>query len=454
MTARAFDVSAFLDARGIGRTHVLIVTLLIFTMLVDGYDIFLVGIILPALSSAWRVDPADMQWVFVVQQFGLLLGNFVVGPVADRYGRRTTLIACLTVFGLLTLVTIRATSVMELGVLRFVAGVFFSGVIPNTVALVSEVMPTRFRATAVSIAFAGYTSGVSLIGAPVLKWVVPYGWQYAFAIGAALPLVLAAVLYFALPESLKFLANRNSRDARIPRLLRRIDPGLAFDGSETFVLRGEAAATANVSFVALFRDGRWATTLLLWLGFHMAFIVSQLFGAYKVTALSQFGGLTNGRIASLIFVQGVAGVFGTLTSGFVMDRLGPTRVLAVYLGAASLATAAVAWIDPLSISMLLAFVVFGYFSNGGLSGINALAAISYPSQIRATGISFAHGAGRAGAMIGPLLGGAMIRNDIGLGPVFLITAVPQLCAALAIAVLWRVHAAGYGGVARSVAKPA
>ncbi len=450
---RTFDVNAFLDGRKIGRTHVTIVALLIMTMLVDGYDIFLVGIILPALSADLRIEPAALTVVFVAQQFGLLLGNVVVGPVADRYGRRVTLLACLVVFGSLTLVTVLATTVTQFLVLRFVAGIFFSGVIPNTISLVSEIMPTRLRATSVSITFAGYTGGASLIGAPVLAWVVPYGWQYAFVVGAALPLTLALVLYFMLPESLRFLAGRNASDPRIPRLLKKIDPGLRFDGTERFVVRGEGPTTAKIPMLELFKNGRWATTLLLWIGFHMAFIVSNLFGAWKVTVLSNFGGLSAERIATLMFVQGAAGVVGTLTSGFVMDRLGPTRVLPVYLAGASLATAVVAFIDLSSIWMVLSFLVFGYFSNGGLSGINALASISYPSQVRATGISWAHGAGRAGAMIGPILGGALIAREVGVPGVFLTTAIPQLCAALAIFVMWRVHLAGHGGVARPVVQP-
>ena len=433
-----FDVNAFLDGRRIGRTHISIVALLIMTMLVDGYDIFLIGIILPSLSADWDIPPASLQWVFVVQQFGLLLGNFVVGPIADRYGRRFTLLVCLSVFGTLTLGTIGAETVLQLAVLRFVAGVFFSGVIPNTISLVSEIMPTRLRATAVSITFAGYTGGASLIGAPVLAYVVPHGWQYAFVVGGVLPIVLAVVLFFALPESLRFLANRDSRDARIPGLLRRIDPALRFDGTETFVVRGEPGSAEKLPMLALFQNGRAVTTLLLWAAFHMAFIVSNLFGAWKVTVLSTFGGLSAERIASLLFVQGSAGVLGTLTSGFVMDRFGPTRVLPLYLAGAAVATALVAFVDASSAAMTLAFVAFGYLSNGGLSGINALASITYPSQIRATGISWAHGAGRAGAMIGPLLGGALIARELGVGPIFMITAIPQFLAAVAVFAMWRV----------------
>jgi AAHS family 4-hydroxybenzoate transporter-like MFS transporter len=443
--AKAFDVNKFLDGHSIGRTHVVTVSLLILTMMVDGYDIFLVGIVLPYLSTDLGIAPAALTIVFVVQQFGLLLGNFVVGPIADRYGRRVTLLTCLAVFGALTLVTPFTSTVSEFAVLRFVAGVFLSGVIPNAIALVSELMPTRVRATTVSITFAGYTMGTSVIGAPVLKWLVPYGWEYGFVVGGLLPLLLVVVLYFGLPESLRFLANRGGSDQRIRRQLERMDPSLALDGSETFVVRGDQARASKVPIVALFRDGRIPTTLLLWVGFHMAFIVSNLMGSWRNQVLAQ-GGLSLDQVASIMFFPGIAGVIGTLTSGFVMDRLGPTRVLPAYLAAASIAIAAVAFLPLATVWTMLAFVVSGYFSNGGLSGLNALASISYPSQIRATGVSWAHAAGRAGAMVGPILGGALIARGYGVAGVFLVTAIPQFCAALAIFTLWRFHARSGAGV--------
>ncbi len=433
--SKAFDVNNFLDGRKVGRTHVLIVALLIVTMMVDGYDIFLIGIILPALADGLGVEPEMMTIVFVMQQLGLLLGNFLVGPVADRIGRRVTLLWCLVIFGSLTLVTMFATTIPQLVVLRFIAGIFFSGVIPNVIALVSEIMPRRLRATTVSIAFSGYTGGI-LIGSTVQAWLLPFGWQAAFVVGGVLPLLLFAVLWFVLPESLQFLANNKPDDPRIPRLLKRIDRSLEFDGTETFVMREEQVASRKLPMIALFQEGRAATTLLLWTGFHMAFIVSNLFGAWKTTVLNEFGGLPFTRIALLMAVQSLAGIVGTLTSGFVMDRLGPTRVLPVYLAGASLATAAVMFLDLWGVGIIIAFLVFGYFSNGGLSGINALASISYPSAIRATGISWAHGAGRAGAMIGPALGGVLIARDIGVGPIFVITAIPQMLAAVAVFAIW------------------
>jgi MFS transporter, AAHS family, 4-hydroxybenzoate transporter len=432
------DVNQFLDTRRIGRTHILVVVLLILTMMVDGYDIFVVGTVAPYLARDLAIPPDALTSVLVVTQVGLMLGNFVVGPVADRYGRRFTMLWCLLLFGLLTLATPLATTVSELFVMRFVAGLFLSGVIPNAIALVSEIMPARVRATFVSIVFAGYTLGTSVIGAPVVKWLVPLGWEYAFVVGGVLPLALAAVLYFALPESLRFLSDKRPNDPRIPRQLKRMDATLALTGTETFVVRGNAGA-GKAPIAALFRDGRWVITLLLWTGFHMAFIVSTLLGSWRNVVLSQ-NGLTTDDIATIMLLLGIAGVIGTVTAGFVMERLGPTRVLPVYLAAASLSTAAVAFFDLTSIWTLVAFTAMGYFSNGGLSGINALASLTYPSQMRATGVSFAHSAGRAGAIVGPFIGGAMIAAQMSAPGVFLITAIPQMCAALAIFAMWRVQA--------------
>ena len=433
------DVNQFLDTRRIGGTHILVVTLLILTMMVAGYDIFVVGTVAPYLAADFAIPPGALTSVLAITQLGLMLGNFVVGPVADRYGRRFTMIWSLVLFGLLTLATPLATTVSELFALRFIAGLFLSGVIPNAIALVSEIMPTRVRATFVSIVFAGYTLGTSVIGAPVVKWLVPLGWEYAFIVGGALPLVLAVLLYFALPESLRYLANRRPNDPRIPRQLQRMDPTLALTGSETFVMRGATAGAGKAPIAALFRDRRWVITLLLWTGFHMAFIVSTFLGSWRNVVLNQ-NGLTTDQIATIMFLPGITGVIGTLTAGFVMERLGPTRVLPVYLGAASLSIAAVGFFDLTSTWTLLAFTVLGYFLNGGLSGINALASLTYPSQMRATGVSFAHSAGRAGAIVGPFIGGAMIAAQLSAPTVFLLIAIPQMCAALAIFTMWRVQA--------------
>src|SRR5262245_42968279 len=300
-------------------------------------------------------------------------------------------------------------------------------------------MPTRVRATFVSITFAGFTMGTTVIGAPVVKWLVPYGWEYAFVAGGLLPLLLVAVLYVALPESLRFLAGRAPHDRRIPSQLRRLDPTLALTGNETFVARGAEAGAGKVPILMLFRDGRASTTVLLWIGFHMAFIVSNLMGTWRNQVLTA-GGLSLDQIASIMFFPGVAGVVGTLTSGYVMDRLGATRVLPVYLAAASFAMAAIAFLDLPSVWTMIAFVISGYFSNGGLSGLNALASITYPSQVRATGVSWAHAAGRAGSMVGPALGGALIASGFGVTGVFLVTSIPQLCAGIAILAMWRLHA--------------
>lgn len=436
-TSKTFDVEAFLNSRKIGGTHILVVALLILTMMIDGYDLFMVGIILPKLAEGLGVEPQDLTVVFIVQQFGLLIGTFFVGPFADRFGRKITLLASLFGFGVLTLLTTFATSVTDLVAMRFIAGLFFSGVIPNTVSLVSEIMPVKWRAGAVSLVFSGFTGGF-FIGSAVLVWLIDFGWQSAFVIGGALPLLMCIALFFLLPESIRFLVNKQPDDPRIGKTLRRLDKSIELTGDEHFILteeKAEGSATAAAPVAALFRDGRWLTTMLLWVGFHGAFIVSNLFGSWNTTVLHDSGGLSYTRIALLISCKAMAGIIGTITSGFIMDRFGPTRVLAAFFVLAALSIVSIAFVDLTTSWAIVCFVLFGFFTNGGLSGINALGSITYPSWMRATGLSWAHGAGRAGAMIGPAIGGLMIAQNFGVTGIFLFAAIPQFLAGVAIVLI-------------------
>ena len=105
-----------------------------------------------------------------------------------------------------------------------------------------------------------------------------------------MPLGLAVILYFALPRSIRFCVLRDARDARIPGLLRRIDPSLALTGAERFVLDEPPATGTPVA--ALFRDGRATVTMLIWLAYFMNILVITVLGAFLPTFLRNFGALS------------------------------------------------------------------------------------------------------------------------------------------------------------------
>jgi MFS transporter, AAHS family, 4-hydroxybenzoate transporter len=137
-TARPFDVSAFLDRPAIGMHRFFIFGLCTLVMVVDGYDVFVVGYVVPALANSFGVSPHEITSVFVLQTIALGIGAYVVAPIADWVGRRKLVIVCTLLFGLLTMLCTRASSIGELSIYRFVASLFFGGVVPNLVAIASE----------------------------------------------------------------------------------------------------------------------------------------------------------------------------------------------------------------------------------------------------------------------------------------------------------------------------
>lgn len=423
----AIDVNALLDRQRIGPVHLLVLGLTGLAMMIDGYDVYVLGFVLPAVAKDLGVTPAGMTGVLTAQQVGLAIGSFLVSPLADRLGRRTVLMASATLFGLFTLAATQAQSIEALAALRFIAGLFLSGVIPNAIALTSEVAPHRARGTLVTIMFCGYTFGTAAGGYLATLLLDRFGWRGAFWGGGLLPLMLLPVWFLALPESIQFMARRNERDPRIGRLLRRIDPTLRLGGDERFLVHEAKVSGAPV--LALFRDGRAVATMLLWFSFVMSMLAINLVAVWMPTFFVTFGPMTLQQAAARGLVTASAGIGAMLFYGLLLDRFGASRVLtATYLAGAA-AVAAIGFIDWNSWLFYAALVVEGACVIGGQSGLNALSAVLYPTRMRATGVGWAFGAGRIGSLIGPAMGGLMLHEHWAVGPVFLAGAAPILLVA-------------------------
>ena len=426
------DVDHFLDRQRIGWHHVRVIALLILVMLIDSYDIFIVGAILPFLASDMGVKPQAFTSIFILQQLALLIGTFFIGPISDRFGRRRTLLVCTTCFTLLSFATTQATTPAMLIAIRCIASLFFASVIPNAIALSSEIAPQRLRAGIVSLVFCGFTGG-HFIEAFVQAYTLEhFGWQSAFWVGGGLGLMILALLYFYLPESIRFRARRDPADPRIGSALLAMDPGLNINAQTRFILQDPVTDTGRTSVSALFTKSRIAPTLLLWLAFLTSFIVNHLVGSWNTTVLHDMAGLSMQHLAAGLSCSTIAGIMGTATSGFVMDRFGARNVVPIFFLGGALAIGSLGYIDLGGADFLLASALSGYFINSGLAAINALGALIYPSSMRATGVAWAAGAGRAGGMLGPAIGGVMLGLHSSVATIYLVTAMPLVIAALAI----------------------
>jgi MFS transporter, AAHS family, 4-hydroxybenzoate transporter len=429
MQDTTFDVGKFIDNRGLGMSQFMVMLLCAAIMTVDGYDVFVMGFLLQPIAQSFGVPPAAITSVFVVQSIGLALGSWIVSPLADRYGRRRLLLASAVLLGLFTLAATQADSVRELVALRFVAGFFYGSLIPNAIAITVEYAPERLRATMVNWMFIGYTGGAASGGAVAALLVAHYGWPSAFWVGGLLPLGVAAILYLALPESIRFCVRRDAHDPRIPALLRRIDPSLALTGTERFVL-DEPPAT-GMALAALFRDGRAVITPLIWLAYFMNILVITVLGAFLPTFLRNFGGLSLEHAAGITSFYSISGIAAMLIYGRLIDLYGAPRVLTLTGIVAMLAVTALGLIDLQSnwIYVVVFFVGAGVIAGQG--GLHALSSMIYPTRVRATGVGWAVGAGRIGGIVGPMLGGAALGGHWAAFPSFLAAGVPMLFVALA-----------------------
>jgi len=312
------DIEALIDERKLGRFQIFVAVLCAAALLVDGFDTMAIGYVAPALIKAWGIDRAAMTPAFAAGQIGLMLGSMVVGPLADRFGRRPVMIYSCAAFGVLSLATMSVSSVSELVVLRFVTGFGLGGAMPNALALTSEYMPSRARITATMVMFCGFSIGAALGGWVVARLIAQHGWQVVFLIGGVIPLMLAVVLALLLPESLRYLAATRKHPHRLAAYVRRIAPGIDADGNTLYAIAEKKASGFVVR--ELFNDGRTRMTLLLWAITFMVLLDLNLLSSWLPTMLRD-SGLPLETAATVVIGYQLGGTVGNVLLGRIVRCL-------------------------------------------------------------------------------------------------------------------------------------
>lgn len=400
----------------------------------EGFDAQAVGYIAPTLSANWKLPPGALGPVFSLGLFGLMLGALFVAPLADRVGRRPLLLGNLVIFGTGTLLTALAPNLTALMALRFLTGVGLGGAMPNAVSLTSEYMPSRRRGFLVMLMFNGFNAGSMLGGILSARFVGSLGWQAVFVAGGILPLLLVPVVFFLLPESVAFLAlSATSRD-RLVRILRRLDPAVRVDDAVPLHVAPLPDKAKKVAVRQLFAQGRGMITILIWCVFFLSLLDIYLLVSWLPTALNAGGASVRNAIIAGILLQ-LGSVVGCFPIGWALDRFGaPVAMTSAYLGGAACIAAVGAFAGNLPLTLGIAFMA-GFGLIGGQAAANALAAMSYPTELRSTGVGWALGVGRIGSILGPLLGAGLLMARIPTAKLFLIAAIPAVLAGFAVAAL-------------------
>jgi AAHS family 4-hydroxybenzoate transporter-like MFS transporter len=432
------EVSDWINSRKVSGLQILVLVLCAAAAAAEGLDAQNIGYVAPAIIRDWHIPPHVFTVVFVSGLVGLLIGCLAIAPLADWLGRRWVLIGTLAAFGVFSLASAAAQSITSLSVLRFLTDMGLGGGLANAIAMTSEYFPSRVRSWMTVVMFCGFPLGASLGGFLAAAIIPAYGWPLVFVVGGVLPLVLAAILVIFLPESIRHLVVKEADAGRIAAILHRIDPRSELRCHARFVMAEERVRGLTVKH--LMREGRAIGTVLIWIVFFMSLLDIFLLTSWLPEVLHDAGFSISASVIATAALQG-SGVLGSLAVGPVLDRRGCLVVLLPLYLLSAIGIAAIGSVGTTFALILLASCAAGVGVVAGQNVANAFAAMFYPTYIRATGVGWALGIGRIGAIVGPTVGGIMLALHWSSAEIFGAGAIPSVIAALAILGLLRLERA-------------
>lgn len=428
------DVEAAIDNAPLGFYQIAIAVVCSLVIMIDGFVNQSIAFVAPVLVHEWALRPAVLGAIFSIGLFGGALSAMVVGPLGGRFGRKPVLVVCLLVFALASIVTTRAAGATSMLALRLLTGIGVGGAMPLLLATTAEYSPKRFRATIVSVMYAGFPLGSVLGGLLAIRLIPMFGWHSVFYLSGLLPLAVLPLVLAVVPESNAYLITVGKPRGEIERILRRL--GIAADSTARFIIPEHSRSGAGIQ--QLFRDGRALATVLIGTTCFMGVLLTYVLVNWTPTLLKESGYPLSIAVLSSVLLN-LGTVLAAPILGRAMDRLGPFRIIggAFVIGAAFVTL--IGWPHDHQTAMLAVIFLAGFFSIGAQLCVVTLATIYYPTYLRATGIGMAMVCGRVGAVVGPSMGGAMLAAGFKPAALFQLAALASVLASLAIlAMHWRV----------------
>ena len=430
--SQTHHVNDFVDGQKIRKFNIQLLVWSFLAMFADGFDLNSLGFAAPSLAELWGIERSAMGPVLSANLVGIFIGAPILGWLGDRYGRRPLIIGGILLFGLMTLLMAWSTTMEQMMVLRFLAGIGIGGIMPNTISLNSELSPKRFRSTLIVLMFLGITTGSMAVGLVATYFMQSQGWQILFHIGGLMPIMIAVALVFTLPESLKYLATRPERQAELIATARRMRPDLSINDTDRF-LNPPIVATSEGEFRELFKGGLLFITPLLWLCFCIA-LMSNFFLNNMIPLIYSQYGLPAQEAAWVATWYHAGGIFGGLLISVLLDRLGFSIVAILF--ALAIPFIALLGMGELPFGVLAAVAgLAGVTVLGAQFGNNASAGLLYPTSIRARGVGLALSIGRFGSILGPSAGALLLGIDLDMQTLFLVASAPVFIGLIAALLL-------------------
>ncbi|HEY0295581.1 MAG TPA: aromatic acid/H+ symport family MFS transporter [Bordetella sp.] len=408
-----------------GRTTYTVLLVCWMAILFEGYDVGVMGAVLPALADykAWALTPLQLGVLGSYALAGMFVGSFAVGMMSDMLGRRRMLLACVTLFSLTMVGASWSPTPTWFGIFRFAGGLFLGGVIPVAAALTVEYSPPERRGINYGLMYSAYSLGI-LCAAGIAMWLMPhYGWRTVVGIGAV-PIVLLPVMALLLPESLEYLLAKQDKAAALKQAQR-----LGITSLDAFQpATAQAQSTPRDIMAAIFAPRHLRATICFWVSLFLGIMLVYGLGTW-LPQIMRKNGYDLGSSLSFLMVFSLVSAVGGVILGQFADKAGTRRMVALFYVLGALGIYCLTYKNTL----LLNYVLVGLAGLGSISAsliLTGYLANYYPSHARGAATGWALSFARIGAMSGPIVGGYIGSLNLPLAWNFIIFAVAALVAGL------------------------
>jgi MFS family permease len=328
-------------------------------------SVYLIAVVKGLLGNVTAEKMNNVSaYINAVFIFGMMFGGFVWGVICDKIGRSKAVVLSTALYGLFTVLTAYSSSWLIVGIYRFVTGFGAGGVLVTTNILVAELWPEKKKAVALGIVSAAMPVGFIVAGA--VNVLLP-DWHNAFLSGVV-PLMVAAVAIFALPESPSWKANKTA-----PPNAARLSNKLFAPAYKKNLLTGSLIFGAML--IGLWAIFSWAP----------AWVQSIAGNDAKDQGL---GGLAMMDLA-------ICGLAGSVISGWVANAIGLRKTMTMCFAACFIMTFVVFKLNTsVSSRTFLEMGVLAFFFGISQGALSVYIPSLFPTVVRASATGFCFNIGR------------------------------------------------------------
>ena len=389
-----------------------ITLMMVVIMATDGYDLFLMGHVGGHLVTDWNISRAALGPINTAGLAGMALGSVTLGWLGDHIGRKRSYFTCLVFLFIGSVLCYLAAkggtpanateSIFWMTIWRFVTGLGMGGITPLATTLISEWTSARVRSVIVALVISSVPVGGSLAGFANNH----LQWPQMFLVGGLVPLALFILFGTLMPESPKYMAQHPALHPKLAQSLNRLLGEKRFDGTEIFTVR-EAGKRSSIWLATIWNSFYARATFFIWVAFSFNSFVLYIYTNYLKVLLP------TDRVAvdvagNALSLFSIGAFFGSIGGAFMIRWFGSRYVgtILALLGVGATALIGLLLVgtaNPAESNVLVMSFLAGVSFNGMQAFMYAVAAHSYPTEIRGSAVGMAQTVSRIGAVLSPLV---------------------------------------------------